>query len=151
MHKNRTAWTVLALAALLAAAVSATSFFQPEKKNASKPPAEPVRFIGQLYFGDVDLHALERSAQRPRVKPGYLKIGSGAGWQLRWVRWGGPTAVGVGRYHNHEDVSTGTVILSRPYRCGRYRLYTFMRPRYNTPPPPGWTRPTAVSIERSCY
>lgn len=118
-----------------------------------------IRFVGALYerfvisFSDgrLDLPTIEREAP-PSVMPELIKFGSGQGFgSLTWRGWGRETTVGTGTYRNHSwDQTPGTVTLSQPRQCGKFRLYTVARFSYETPAPEGGTRPEALDITPSC-
>lgn len=122
-------------------------------KDPRVPKSPDVRFIQQLYTGDVDLRSLEKSSLPPEVEPGAIKFASGESWLVtRWTNWGADRAVGSGIYRNHQDPQiTGTVTLSKPRQCGKYFLYTVMEAVYDQPSPNGFVPPAKISIEGSCY
>ena len=115
---------------------------------------EPPRFPPMLYNGDIDLRMWENSTTLPpQIRPPYIKFGSGSGWTIkRWKRWGGRVAEAQGTYHDHQEFeTTGTVRLTKPRRCGRYRLYTVLTARYDSRHPGGYWPPRRISLARSCY
>lgn len=106
-----------------------------------------LRFPSNLYGGTADVLGFYE------VRPDFIKFGSGEGWNITtWNGWGKPTATGLGRYNNHQDVSVaGTVTLSHPRQCGAYRVYTLFTATYDSDPSDaGYTPPSRVSIAAAC-